>query len=175
MKKYIAYAKKITPALTKEAEDRIKDFYLDLRRRSSADQIGATPRTLESLIRLASARARILLREQVTEEDALSAIALMNKMVEDVLTDQETKTRADFGVLLGRPAGERGKLTIAIEVLKRLEGSEKKPVERKIFREELLKTTKFTDDEDVEKMIKTMFKEGLIYESKPGFFRRVGS
>src|SRR3989441_8303540 len=125
LKKYIAYAKKISPTLTKESEERIKDFYLDLRRRGSADQIGATPRTLESLIRLATARARILLRDQVTEEDALSAIALMNKMVEDVLTDQETKTRADFGVLLGRPAGERGKLETAIEVLRRLEGTDK--------------------------------------------------
>jgi len=175
LKKYIAYAKKITPSLTKESEERIKDFYLDLRRRGSADQIGATPRTLESLIRLATARARILLRDQVTEEDALSAIALMNKMVEDVLTDQETKTRADFGVLLGRPAGERGKLATAIEVLKRLEGTDKRPVERRAFKEELLKTTKFADDEDAEKVIKSMFKEGLIYESKPGFFRRVGS
>ena len=43
------------------------------------------------------------------------------------------------------------------------------------FKEELLKTTKFADDEDAEKVIKSMFKEGLIYESKPGFFRRVGS
>ena len=175
LKKYIAYAKKISPTLTKESEERIKDFYLDLRRRGSADQIGATPRTLESLIRLATARARILLRDQVTEEDALSAIALMNKMVEDVLTDQETKTRADFGVLLGRPAGERGKLATAIEVLRRLEGTDKRPVERRVFKEELLKTAKFTDDEDAEKVIRSMFKEGLIYESKPGFFRRVGS
>ncbi len=175
LKKYIAYAKKITPILTKEAEDRIKDFYLDLRRRTGPDQIGATPRTLESLIRLATARARIMLREQVLEEDALNAISLMNKMVEDVLTDQETKTRVDFGVLLGRPAGERGKLGIAIEILKRLEGTERRPVERKVFKDELMKSTKFANDEDAEKIIKTMFKEGLIYESKPGFFRRVGS
>jgi len=175
LKKYIAYAKKITPTLTKEAEERLKDYYLDLRRRGGAEQIGATPRTLESLIRLATARAKILLREQVTEDDALSAIALMNRMVEDVLTDQETKTKADFGVLLGRPAGERGRLGIAMEVLKRLEGTERKMVERKVFKDELMKTTKFADDEDAEKMIRTMFKEGLIYESKPGFFRRVGS
>ena len=43
------------------------------------------------------------------------------------------------------------------------------------FKEELLKTAKFADDEDAEKVIRSMFKEGLIYESKPGFFRRVGS
>jgi len=173
LKKYIAYAKKIQPNLTKEAMDRIREFYLDLRRRGQEGQITATPRTLESLIRLATARARILLKEEVTEEDALAAISLMNKMVEDVLTDAATKTKADFGVLLGRPAGERKNLAAAIEIFKALEGTEKKPVERRVFKEELVKA-KFTD-EDADKMIKTMFREGLIYETKPGFFRRVGS
>lgn len=173
LKKYIAYAKKIQPNLTKEAMDRIREFYLDLRRRGQEGQITATPRTLESLIRLATARARILLKEEVTEEDALAAISLMNKMVEDVLTDATTKTKADFGVLLGRPAGERKNLATAIEIFKSLEGAEKKPVERRVFKEELIKA-KFTE-EDADKMIKTMFREGLIYETKPGFFRRVGS
>ena len=60
-----------------------------------------------------------------------------------------------------------------MEVLKALEGSEKKPVERKAFKEELVKA-KFTD-EDAEKMIRTMFREGMVYESKPGFIRRLGT
>lgn len=172
LKKYIAYAKKINPVLTKPAMERIKEYYLELRRRSEAN-ITATPRTLESLIRLATARARILLRNEVLEEDALEAISLMNKMVEEVLTDATTKTKADFGILLGRPAGERNKLATALEVFKLLEGQEKKPVERKTFMEELIKTGKFTE-EDANKIIMTMFKEGLIYEAKPGYFRRVG-
>jgi DNA replicative helicase MCM subunit Mcm2 (Cdc46/Mcm family) len=173
LKKYIAYAKKVNPVLTKPAMDRIKEYYLELRRRGAEGQITATPRALESLIRLATARARLLLRQEVLEEDALEAIALMNKMVEDVLTDTATKTKADFGILLGRPAGERSKLATALEVLKRLEGEERKPVERKVFVDELIKTGKFTE-EDAERIIGRMFKEGLIYESKPGFFRRVG-
>jgi len=56
--------------------------------------------------------------------------------------------------------------------LKSLEGTEKKPVERKLFKEELMKA-KFSD-EDAEKMIRTMFREGMVYESKPGFIRRLG-
>ncbi len=108
LKKYFTYAKKISPTLTVEAENRLKEYYLQLRRSVAEGQIGATPRTLESLIRLSSAKARLMLREQVLEEDALTAISLMNRMVEDVLTDTETKTKADFGILLGQPAGERG-------------------------------------------------------------------
>ena len=122
MKKYIAYAKNYTPVLTLEAEHRIKEFYLQLRRSATEGQIGATPRTLESLIRLASAKARLMLREHVTDDDALTAISLMNKMVEDVLTDTDTKTKADFGILLGQPAGERGKLSTVMDVLRALEG-----------------------------------------------------
>jgi replicative DNA helicase Mcm len=173
LKKYIAYAKKLSPTLTKEAVQRLKEYYLELRRMGGEEgQIPPTPRTLESLVRIATARARILLRDEVTEEDALAAIALMNRMVEDVLTDASTK-KTDFGIQMGKPVGETRNLRTAMEVFKSLEGAEKKPVERKLFKDELLKS-KFTD-EDAEKMIRTMFREGLIYESKPGYFRRVGA
>ena len=173
LKKYITYSKRISPTLTKGAVDRLREFYLELRRAVGAeDSIPPTPRTLEALIRIATARARVLLRDEVTEEDALSAIALMNRMVEDVLTDASTK-KTDFGIQLGKPAGETKNLRAAMEVLKVLEGTEKKPVERKQFKEELLKA-KFSD-EDAEKMIRTMFREGMVYESKPGFIRRLGT
>jgi hypothetical protein len=61
----------------------------------------------------------------------------------------------------------------ALETLKTLEGPEKKPVERRLFKEELLKM-KFTDEE-AEKTIRGMFREGVVYESKPGFIRRLGA
>ncbi|MDG6983621.1 MAG: minichromosome maintenance protein MCM [Nitrososphaerota archaeon] len=173
LKKYLTYAKRISPNLTKGAMDRIREFYLELRRSSTTeDSIPPTPRTLEALIRIATARARVLLRDEVTEEDALSAIALMNRMVEDILTDATTK-KTDFGIQLGKPAGEAKNLRAALEILKGLEGAEKKPVERKAFKEELVKA-KFSD-EDAEKMIRTMFREGMVYESKPGFIRRLGT
>jgi replicative DNA helicase Mcm len=173
LKKYIAYAKKGTPDLTKEAVDRLREYYLELRRAGGEEgQIPPTPRTLESLIRLATARAKVLLKDDVEEEDALAAVALMNRMVADVLTDAKTK-KTDFGIALGKPAGETRNLRAAMEIFKTLEGTEKKPVERKVFKEELLKAK--YGDEDAEKMIKTMFREGLIYESKPGYFRRVNA
>jgi replicative DNA helicase Mcm len=172
LKKYIAYSKKVSPKLTKEATTRLKDYYLELRRAGGAEEsIPPTPRTLEALIRVATARARILLREEVTEEDSLAAISLMNRMVEDVLTDATTK-KTDFGIQLGKPVGETRNLRAAMEIFKQLEGQEKKPVERKAFKEELVKS-KFSD-EDAEKMIRTMFREGMVYESKPGFIRRLG-
>jgi replicative DNA helicase Mcm len=176
LKKYITFVKKMTPTLTREAEERLKEYYLSLRRSTTEGQIGATPRTLESLIRTSTARARLLLREQVTEEDALAAISLMKRMVEDVLTDAATQTKGDFGVLFGKPVGEKNKLSAAMQVFKQLEGegAQRRPVEGRLFREELIKSAKFTD-EDSDKLITNMLKEGIIYESKTGFFRRVGS
>ena len=172
LKKYLTYAKRFSPDLTKGATDRLREYYLELRRTGGAeDSIPPTPRTLEAMIRIATARARILLRDEVTEEDALAAIALMNRMVEDVLTDAATK-KTDFGIQLGKPSGETKNIRAAMEVLKTMEGSEKKPVERKAFKEELVKS-KFSE-EDAEKMIRTMFREGMVYESKPGFLRRLG-
>jgi len=173
LKKYIAFAKNYSPVLTMEAENRIKEYYLQLRRSASEGQIGATPRTLESLIRLASAKARLMLRDEVTEDDALTAIALMNKMVEDVLTDTETKTKGDFGILLGQPAGERGKLATVMDTLRALEGPDRKPIEAKVFRQELMRTNKFANEDEVDNLIKKITKEGIIFESKPGFYRRV--
>ena len=172
LKKYLTYVKRVSPTLSKAAADRVREYYLELRRSGGAeDSIPPTPRTLEALIRIATARARVLLREEVTEEDALAAIALMNRMVEDVLTDATTK-KTDFGIQLGKPVGETRNLRAAIDVLKSLEGTEKKPVERKLFKDELMKA-KFSE-EDAEKMIRTMFREGVVYESKPGFIRRLG-
>ena len=173
LKKYVAFAKNYSPVLTMEAENRIKEYYLQLRRNTSEGSIGATPRTLEGIIRLASAKARLMLREDVTEEDALTAISLMEKMVEDVLTDTETKTKADFGILLGQPAGERGKLATLMDTLRALEGPERKPIEAKVFRQELMKTNKFANEDEVDKLIQKITKEGIIFESKPGFLRRV--
>ncbi len=173
LKKYLTYTKRVSPALTKPAQERLRDFYLELRKAGGAeDSIPPTPRTLEALIRIATARARVLLRDEVSEEDALAAIALMNRMVEDVLTDASTK-KTDFGIQLGKPVGETKNLRAALEVLKALEGTEKKPVERKTFKEELMKA-RFSD-EDAERMIRTMFREGMVYESKPGFIRRLGT
>ena len=87
------------------------------------------------------------------------------------MTDATTK-KTDFGIQLGKPAGETKNLRAAMEIFKSLEGPDRKPVERKAFKEELVKS-KFSD-EDAEKMIRTMFREGMVYESKPGYVRRLG-
>ena len=45
--KYLAYAKKSSPDLTKEAEEKILDYYLQMRNVESEEMITVTPRQLE--------------------------------------------------------------------------------------------------------------------------------
>jgi len=58
--------------MSKSAAEILQNFYLRLRdRNTSADGTPITARQLESLVRLAEARARVDLRDEITEDDAL--------------------------------------------------------------------------------------------------------
>ena len=88
--------------LTKEAEDKIIDYYMKMRNVDSEEMITVTPRQLEGLVRLATARARLLMKDQVEDEDAQRAIDLMQNMLQDAGVDVNTG-KVDLGVLQGKP------------------------------------------------------------------------
>ncbi len=173
MKKYLSYCTKIEPKLSKEAEEKILEFYLQMRELGSRSEsmITITPRQLETLVRLSMARARLLLKDTVSGEDAEVAISLMKRMFETVGIDVRTG-KVDLGVLHGKPASEKSMLELAISVFRSLEGPKKNLVEGKKFVEELVKTGKFTR-ERARMMLYNLNRSGLIYEVKPGFYRWV--
>jgi replicative DNA helicase Mcm len=173
LRKYIAYAKKQDPELTEEARKRLSDYYVQLRRMAQPDQIAVTPRWLEGMIRLSIARARILLHPRVTEDDALRAVNLVKKMLETVAIDQNTK-QVDPGVLYGKPLSERNVLETALETFKQLEGTgpTKEPVKDTDFIQALVKTGKF-NEEEADKMLKTLYRSGQIYETKRNYYRKI--
>ena len=71
LSKYLAFAKLVVePELTREAVSVIRDYYMKMRNVDSDSMITVTPRQLEGLIRLSTARARLLLKEKVEKEDA---------------------------------------------------------------------------------------------------------
>ena len=169
--KYLSFAKKIKPTLTTEAEGKILEYYLKMRNVESEDMITVTPRQLEGLIRIATARSRLLLKDQVDAEDAERAIFLIQSMLEDAGVDVNTG-KVDLGVLQGKPRSEITKLQLFMDVLKSLEGEPKQPVEEKLFMAELVKTEKFTQEE-ARRYLRKMLTEASIYESKPGHYNRV--
>ena len=173
--KYLAYAKRIDPVLTKEAESKIMEFYLKMRSIEGEDKekmITITPRQLEGLIRLSTARARLLLKNQVEEEDADRAIFLFNEMLNNSGVDVNTG-KVDIGVLQGRPRSEVSKLSTFMDTLKSLEGEPKKPVPEQEFVNELVKSEKFKDEDEARRYIRKLINEASIYESTPGHYNTV--
>ncbi|MFZ1077257.1 MAG: minichromosome maintenance protein MCM [Nitrosotalea sp.] len=169
--KYLTYTKRFDPILTSEAEEKILEYYMTMRNVESEGMITVTPRQLEGLVRLATARARLLMKTQVESEDAERAIFLIQSMLQDAGVDVNTG-KVDLGVLQGRPHSEVSKMQLFMDVMKSLEGDEKRPVEEKTFVKELVKTGKFTEEE-ARKYIKKLQRESAIYESKPGHYNRV--
>jgi DNA helicase MCM8 len=89
MRKYVAYAAAYChPRLTPPAAEVLQEYYLELRARSAAgaDVTPITPRQLESLCRLAEARAKVELRETVTRSDALDAVEIMRESLREVMS-----------------------------------------------------------------------------------------
>ena len=169
--KYLSYAKRFDPQLTKEAEDKIIDYYLKMRNVESEEMITVTPRQLEGLIRLTLARARLLMKDKADVDDAERAIFLIQSMLEVAGVDVNTG-KVDLGVLQGRPKSEVSKMQLFMDILRSLEGDNKIAVEEKTFIDELVKSEKF-NEEEAHNYIKRMLREASIYESKPGYYNRV--
>ena len=169
--KYLGYAKGLNPTMTKDAEEKLLEYYLKMRNVESEEMITVTPRQLEGLIRLATARSRLLLKTEVDADDAQRAIFLMQSMLQDVGVDVNTG-KVDLGVLQGKPRSEMAKVQLFMDILRALEGEPPSQVEEKLFIKELVKTEKFTEDEAHE-YVRKMGREGTIYESSPGHISRV--
>lgn len=97
LRKYIAYARTfVFPRMSKPAAEILQKFYLRLRDHStSADGTPITARQLESLVRLAEARARLDLREEITAQDALDVVEIMKESLYDKYVDEHGFV--DFG------------------------------------------------------------------------------
>jgi replicative DNA helicase Mcm len=168
--KYLAFSKQTEPRITVEAIDIIRNYYMKMRNVESEGMITVTPRQLEGLIRLSTARSRLLLKDKVEPEDAERAIYLVQRMLETAGVDVNTG-KVDLGVLHGKPHSEVSKLKIFIEVFNALSGEDRNDVSEKNFMDELVRTGKFTDDE-ARTFIKKAMQNGQIYERKAGFYAK---
>ncbi len=168
--KYLTYAKRLEPMLTTEAIDIIRSYYMDMRKAESEGMITVTPRQLEGLVRLATARARLLLKDRVDADDAKRAIYLVDQMLKTAGVDVNTG-KMDVGVLYGKPQSEVSKQKLFMEVFNGLAGPDNNEVEDKNLVAELVKTGRFTDEE-ARVQIGKFNREGRIYERRPGFWAK---
>ncbi|KAN0028400.1 hypothetical protein ACTFIV_010244 [Dictyostelium citrinum] len=80
IQKYIFYAKTLfKPRLTDEAREYIIEKYTEMRSKQTPNSIPITTRSLETMIRLSQAHAKCRLDHNVTIDDAIVAIEIMNR------------------------------------------------------------------------------------------------
>ncbi|MHA2245079.1 MAG: LAGLIDADG family homing endonuclease [Candidatus Hodarchaeales archaeon] len=179
LRKYIAYARKeIHPRLTDEAEERILEYYKELRRSSGKveedhlDPIAITPRQLESLVRLSEARAKMRLSTEVSYDDASGAVNLMNATLEKLAKDAETGKLDIDKYSSGMSARSRRKLDQIDTLIDRMfeEAEDEEPVAIKDIIEKAL--DEGLNKNQVVKAIDEMTRRGILFEPQQGFVKR---
>jgi replicative DNA helicase Mcm len=174
LRKYISYAKNIRPALTDEALQRLKEFYLEMRavtEKVEGSPIAITARQLESLVRLAEARTRVSLRKTVTAEDAEAAIVIMNKSLEEVGIDIATNVRDIDVIMVGKPKSMQDKLRVILTAVVEM-SKETGMVERQLLVDEIFSKHKI-DAAEIQRLVSRLIREGTIYEPRQGYVKKV--
>jgi len=123
LRKYIAYARKsVLPVLTPEASDKVKDFYVELRKMGgSTGAVPITARYIEGMIRLSEASAKTRLSPRVEVMDAQRAIRLLEFVLRSIMMDRSTgKLDVDI-IATGKPKSQMDKLKSVLEIVKKLE------------------------------------------------------
>lgn len=174
LRKYISVAKRISPRITVEVVDHLERFYVKMREASieggEASAISITARQLESLIRIAEARARVHLREEVTVEDAEAAIILMQKSLEQVGIDVETG-KIDIDILYtGKPRSLQLLLQKVLEIVGERERKEGFITDDDLY--ETLSTDHGIGRTEASRLIGILMRDGTIYSPRPGTYRR---
>ncbi|XP_052194076.1 DNA replication licensing factor MCM4 [Diospyros lotus] len=111
---YVSYARKnIHPQLSDEAAEELTRGYVEMRRGNfpgrSKKVITATPRQIESLIRLSEALARIRFSELVEKRDVMEAFRLLRVALQQSATDHTTGTIDMDLIMTGVSASERAR------------------------------------------------------------------
>ena len=172
MRKYVSYAKAIRPVLSNDALKRLNEFYLAMRSASEAEgsPVAITARQLESLVRIAEARARVALRKEVLAEDAEAAIAIMKRSLEEVGIDVASYKMDIDLIMTGKPKSVRDKLQVILSVLIAME-KETGIVEKAALVSELESKHEIPRAE-TERMVGQLLREGTIYEPRGGYLKK---
>ncbi len=172
LRKYVSYAKSFKPVLTDEALSRLRDFYLTMRSASETEgtPIAITARQLESLVRLAEARARVALRKEILAEDAEAAIAIMKRSLEEVGIDVSSHKMDIDLIMTGKPKSLRDKLGVVLSAIVTLE-KETGMVEKSALLEKL-ETEYDIVGAEAERLIGQLLKEGTVYSPREGYLKK---
>ncbi len=171
LRKYIAFTKKnINPKLSSAASEKIKQYYITLRKMGmEKGAVAITPRQIEGLVRMSEASAKTRLSETVEVLDAERAIDLSEFMFKTLAVDKSGRRDIDT-ILTGIPKEKVDKLNIIINIIKKLEADEKSAKLSRVI-EDAEKVG--IDEATANKYIRDLERSGDIYVPKPGIVKIV--
>jgi replicative DNA helicase Mcm len=174
LRTYIVYARELKPTLSHEAAQHLVNFYVDMRSASleggEAAAISITVRQLEALVRIAEARAKAHLREEVLVEDAKAAIELMTRSLEQVGIDVETGY-IDLDILYtGRPRSLNVRLFKVMATIEEMEKIDGLVRDDELY--DTLYSTYSIPRTETASLVSKLLKEGTIYSPRPGYYKR---
>eukprot|EP00898_Chlorokybus_atmophyticus_P003404 jgi/Chlat1/4064/Chrsp26S04106 len=117
LRKYIHHSKKKIPKLTDEASEAIVTAYTEMRKESKTKTLPITARTLETIVRLSTAHAKLRLSETVQTIDVEAALSVLNVAVDyekrsydeaQDKEDSEARRRRRDSAGAGQPARDDG-------------------------------------------------------------------
>jgi replicative DNA helicase Mcm len=165
-RKYVAYAKRIFPIMTKEASTTLRDYYTSIRKQGEPEgsSVPITARQLEAFVRVSEASARVRLSDRVTEDDAQRAIRIVEYYLRKVAGEEG---RFDIDIIeSGTSQSQRERIRTVRTLIKNLaEGGS--PVEH----EDIIAEAEALGIErsKAESIIKRLhFEDGYIYEARLG-------
>ena len=175
LRKYLFYAKKLKPVRTKEATEKLINYYLEIRGKYNRDTghmaIPISARQLEGLNRLSEAYAKLRLSLKISSEDAQRAICLMETCLREIATDPATGEIDIDKVYTGITTHQRGNLTKIKEIIENLEEETGKIIQIERIIEEA--STHNISEEVVISSIERLKKSGDIFEPRKGYVSKV--
>ena len=175
LRKYIRYARtECEPQMTAEASNKIKEFYIKLRKPAQGDKempIPIVARTLEGLIRLSEAHAKMALRKEVLVQDVEAVIKVQEESMKQVSWDAERQQFDVDGLQLGKSHSKRERLTKLYSMIKNLqEEGHDEPVDMSSIVERAGFAPLNLKEDEVTNLVDQLKKEAMVVEKKNGKF-----
>ena len=168
VKKYIHYARKITPSFTEEAKNTLKESYLALRDYQTTENraIPINARYRDALARISIAITKLHLSEIVTKEYVEEAKKIIFESLIGIAIDPETG-KFDVNIIeIGKSTSKINRIAVIEQTLIDLKEADIMQIHR------MLKEKGIDIQlQELESHITRMLRDGLIFERTRGIYR----